>query len=494
VELSMAVSLLAPCETQGEMRGQVTGLAYNSKTVESAQLFFCLRGNFADGHDFASEATDNGAIALVVEAFLPLSIPQIKVADARAALSQVGRQYYGDPAGRLGMVGVTGTNGKTTTTFYIRSIFQHAGRQTGLLGTVYNQFGGAPLPSQLTTPESVDLWALLHRAVADQCDWVAMEVSSHALSMHRVDPADFDLAVVLNVTRDHFDYHKTFEHYLQAKARLVQGLAPGSRGGRPKAALLNADDPHAAAMAAGCDVPVFTFGLQQPADVRATEVHAGPAGSDFTLHLPGATPTPVHLPMPGLFNVSNALAAAGVAWVAGVPLSDIAGGLATCRHVPGRTEVVDEGQAFTVLVDFAHNPDALAKICSLRPEREGARTIVVFGAEGGKDKGKRPEMGRAARQADYAIVTSDNMPKEDPADVARQVADGLQGHPHEICLDRREAIGRALAMAAPGDVVIIAGKGHEQTWVYEGRRIPFDDRVVARETLKALRNASVPNG
>ena len=478
--------MLAPCETMGEPRGAVTGLSYNSKTVENGYLFLCLRGNFVDGHDFAAEALERGATALVVERFLPLPAPQIRVADTRAALSLVGRAFYGDPAARLGMVGVTGTNGKTTTTFYIRSILQQAGRRPGLIGTVYNQFAGVPEPSQMTTPESLDLWALLHRAVADRCDWVVMEVSSHALAMGRVDPADFDIGVVLNVTRDHFDYHKTFEHYLESKARLVREMGAEPRSGRRRAAILNADDPHVAAMGDGLEVPVLTFGLEHPADVTATDVEPGPAGSDFTLHMPGATPTRIHLPMPGVYNVANALAAAAAAWAAGVTLSDIAAGLEGCRQVPGRAEVIDVGQPFTVVVDFAHNPDALAKVCSLRPSRPGARTIVVFGAEGGKDKGKRPEMGRAARRADYAIVTSDNMPKEDPADVAAQVAAGLEGHPHEIVLDRRQAIARAVALAGPGDLVILAGKGHEQTWVFEGQRIPFDDRAVVRELLREL--------
>jgi UDP-N-acetylmuramoyl-L-alanyl-D-glutamate--2,6-diaminopimelate ligase len=302
--------------------------------------------------------------------------------------------------------------------------------------------------------------------------------------MQRVDPADFDIGVVLNITRDHFEFHKTFEHYFAAKARLVRELRPDRKGGRPKAAVLNADEPLIAELGAGLDVPVITFGMERPADVSATEIRTGVAGSDFLLRLPGASPTPVHLPMPGRYNVANALAAAAVGWLAGVPLAGIAEGLAACRQVPGRSEVIDEGQPFTVIVDFAHNPDALAKVVSLRPEQPGARSILVFGAEGGKDQGKRPEMGAAARGADYAIVTSDNMPKEDPADVARQVESGLGDHPHEVVLDRREAIRRAISLARPGDVVIIAGKGHEQTWVFGGQRIPFDDRTVVRETLR----------
>jgi UDP-N-acetylmuramoyl-L-alanyl-D-glutamate--2,6-diaminopimelate ligase len=489
MELADLAALLAPCETNRPTRGQVTGLTYNSKTVTPGQLFFCLRGNFVDGHDFAAEALAHGAAGLVVEEFLPLDALQIRVADARRALLNAGRVCYENPAASLGLVGVTGTNGKTTTAFYIRSVLQQLGRPVGLIGTVYNQFSGPPDPSAMTTPESLDLWQMLGRARREECDWVAMEVSSHALAMHRVDPADFDLGVILNITRDHFDYHGTFEHYRDAKARLVRELPADPKPGRPRAAILSADDPQVSVLAGETAAPVITFGLTDAADVRATEVVTRVSGSDFVLHVPGATPTPVHLPMPGSFNVTNALAAAAVGWAARVPLAGIVAGLAACRHVPGRSEMIDAGQSFSVLVDFAHNPDALAKVSALRPETPGGRTILVFGAEGGKDRGKRPQMGAAARGADYAIITSDNMPKEDPADVARQIEAGLGEHPHEVVLDRRKAIERALRMAQPGDLVIIAGKGHEQTWVYGGQRIPFDDRQVAREILQELGRA-----
>lgn len=491
MELAHVSALLAPCQTNLPPSGSITGLSYNSKTVGTGHLFFCLRGNFLDGHDFATDAVARGATALVVETFLPIPVLQFMVADARTALLDVSRVYYGNPAASFGMVGVTGTNGKTTTTFYIREVLRGMGNRVGLVGTVYNQFAGEPEAATLTTPESADLWSLLARAARDSCNWVVMEVSSHALALRRVDPADFDVAVITNITRDHFDFHGTFEHYRESKARLVLELSPQAKAGRPKAAVLNADDPEVISLATGLGVPVVTFSLGGQADVRATEITPRGGGSDFLLHLPGASPAQVQLPMPGSFNVANALAAAAVGWLAGVPLAGIVTALGQCRYVPGRAEAIDEGQEFRVLVDFAHNPDALAKVCSLRPEAAGARTIVVFGAEGGKDKGKRPQMGAAARAADFAIITSDNMPKEDPADVAGQVAEGLEGHPHEIILDRREAIERAVSLARPGDLVIIAGKGHEQTWTFEGQRIPFDDREVAREMLRQKIGAGI---
>ena len=413
MELTAVVALLPDYEANQPVHGLVSGLAYNSKTLENGELFFCLRGKSMDGHIFAPEAVDRGAAALVVEEFLPLPILQLKVVDARAALSRVGRFFYGDPAAKIGLVGVTGTNGKTTTTFYIRAVLQRLLRPVGLIGTVYNQLAGPPEPSTLTTPESADLWRLFAQAVTDGCDWLVMEVSSHALAMNRVDPADFDIAVVTNITRDHFEFHKTFENYQAAKARLVREMTPGRKGGRPKIAVLNADDPHVAGLTEGTEIPAVTFGIRTRADVTATQIETSVTGSRFQLHLPGATPAAVHLPMPGEFNVSNALAAAAVGWAAGVPLPEIVAGLESCRSVPGRAEVIDEGQDFHVIVDFAHNPDALAKVVSLRPERAEARSILVFGAEGGKDQGKRPEMGAAARGADYVIITSDNLPKEE---------------------------------------------------------------------------------
>lgn len=490
VELQQLLSVLPRVDTNQPVTGTVEGLAYNSKTLQKGELFVCLRGKKMDGHRFAPEAVGRGAAALVVEEFLPLEILQIKVPDARAALSLLGRRFYGEPTAHLGLVGVTGTNGKTTTAFYIRAVLQQLGRPIGLVGTVFNQFAGSPVPSELTTPESLDLWRLFRQALNEGCPWVVMEVSSHALALGRVDPRDFDLAVVTNITRDHFEFHGTFEHYWEAKARLVRELVPEPKGNRPRACILNADDPQVLRMAEGTEIPVITYALERPADVRATDLEAGLGGSRFTLHLPGATPVRLHLPMPGRFNVSNALAAAAAGWQAGVPLEGIVRALEGCRAVPGRVEAVDEGQDFHVLVDFAHNPDALAKLVSLRPEEPGARTVLIFGAEGGKDRGKRPQMGEAARGADYVIITSDNMHEEEPIEVARQIAGGLGDTPYEIIPDRREAIARGVELVRSGDLLIIAGKGHEQTWVWEGKRIPFDDREVVRSLVRQRLNAT----
>lgn len=495
MELELLLSLLHGARVRGRSAVTLTGLSFNSKTTEPGELFFCLRGHESDGHLHAPEAQARGAAALVVEEWLALEIPQIMVPDSRSALSAVGRYFYGDPASRLGLVGVTGTNGKTTTAFYIRSVLGQMGAPVGMAGTVYNHVGSTPEPSWLTTPESLDLWRLLARAERGGCRWVVMEVSSHALSMRRVDPADLDIAVITNITRDHFEFHGSFAHYLESKARLVRGLTPQPKGRFPKAAVLNLDDPHVAALSPDPAIAAITYGFSPGADVTATNLHLDAGSSRFLLHLPGATPTPVCLPMPGQFNVANALAAAAVGWLAGLGPGEIAAGLAISGQVPGRAEPIEEGQAFLVLVDFAHNPDALAKLLTLRPPSPSGRRLLLFGAEGGKDRGKRPEMGAAARAADLVIITSDNIHKEEPEQVAAEIAQGLGERPYEMILDRRAAIARVLELAEPGDLVLIAGKGHEQTWVFDGRRIPFDDREVARELLReqAAREVNRPS-
>lgn len=484
MDLSELPGLLPGSQARGRLVGRIDCIGYNSKTTKSGELFFCLRGRIHDGHLFAPEAVARGACALVVEEFLHLPIPQVRVRDARAALNVVGRRFYGDPAGRLGLVGVTGTNGKTTTAFMVQAMLQQFGRPVGLLGTVFNQVGGQPEPSSLTTPAPADLWHLLGRAIDDGCDWVVMEVSSHALALHRVEPADIDVAVVTNVTRDHFEFHGSFEAYWEAKVRLVEGQGRAPKPGRPRAAVLNADDPRVMAMAERTSLPVLTFGFGGSARVRATDLLESPYGSRFTLHLPETSPLELSLALPGRFNIANALAAAAVAHLAGLDPEGIREGLRRMPPIPGRMEEIDEGQGFRVLVDFAHNPDALANVLSIQPAATGGRKILLFGAEGGKDPGKRPQMGAAARRADIVIISSDNVPREEPEEVAAQIAAGLGDHACEIILDRREAIARTLELALPGDLVIVAGKGHEQTWVYRGERRDFDDRAVVRELLR----------
>lgn len=496
MQLGALARTLAGAELRGPAGTEVTGIAYDSRQVAPGDLFVCLRGLKEDGHRYAPAAAARGAAALVVEEWLPLDLPQVRVGDSREALRAAARALYGNPAAELGLIGITGTNGKTTTAFMVHSILTAAGGAepwpgpgagrppVALLGTVANIIGDRVTPAAMTTPESADTIRLFREAVAAGCRWLVMEVSSHALALDRVDPGDFDAAVVTNVTRDHFEFHRSFLHYLQAKAKLFTSLGSLPKAGRPKAAVVNLDDPGARQILPLSAVPPVTFGRSEGADVTARAERETAAGAAFDLVLPGVAPFPVQLRMPGRFNVENALAAAAVAWCFGIPPAYIQQGLEQLPGVPGRAERIDVGQDFQVLVDFAHNPGALENVLTLRPPAPGGRTILVFGAEGGKDRGKRPEMGQAARAADFVIITSDNMKEEDPLDVARMLAEPLADRPHEIILDRRAAIARAVELARPGDLVIIAGKGHERTWIFGGKAIPFDDREVVRELLR----------
>lgn len=473
---------------QGD-RLEITGVAYDSRQVAPGDVFVCVRGLKADGHQFAAGAVQRGAVAVVVDHLLelPASVAQVMVPDTRLALALLGAAFYRYPSYELGMVGVTGTNGKTTTAHMIEAVLAGAGYRTGLIGTVLVKSGETVEAAQRTTPESLDLQRLLRQMADKGVQWVSMEVSSHALDLHRVAACEFDQAVFTNITRDHFDFHNDFANYLRAKAKLFTDLALTRHKPYPKTAVINADDPQAPALASRTRAKLVTYGLG-PADVRAVDVDLMPTGSSFTVQSPaGVFRAELHLP--GYFNVSNALAAITVGLNLGIVPSAITQALAGVTSIPGRYEVIDCGQDFTVIVDFAHNPDALANILRIPPGQEGGRRIAVFGAEGGKDRGKRPIMGQTAmRYADVVIVTSDNVYDEDPAEIASQVASGAvqagTGAALEVIIDRREAIQRALELAQPGDLVVIAGKGHETYQVFNGWKRPFDDRIVVRELLE----------
>ncbi len=468
---------------------EITGLAYDSRRVGPGSLFFCVTGLTTDGHDFAPQAVSQGAAALVVERPLGLGVPEVTVESARAAMAPAAARFYGDPTAALDVVGITGTNGKTTTAFLLRSLLEGAGRRCGLLGTVTSVVGGARVEAERTTPEAIDLQRTF-RAMLDAGDAAcAMEVSSHALSLHRADAVHWAAAVFTNLTQDHLDFHPTMEDYFAAKRRLFEA-APG-------AAVINLDDPYGWRLAA--ERPgAITFALDHPADYGATDLRGGADGSRFVAHGPGFE-AELRLALPGRFNVSNLLAAVAAARVLGVQDDTIPGAVAAAGRVPGRFEPVDEGQGFAVLVDYAHTPDSLANV--LRAARElaaggegarramagapGGRVIVVFGCGGDRDRAKRPLMGEiAARLADVVVVTSDNPRSEDPEAIIAQIVAGA-GSGVEAIVDRRAAIGRALELAGPGDVVVIAGKGHEHGQeLAGGRKVPFDDVAVAREALR----------
>jgi UDP-N-acetylmuramoyl-L-alanyl-D-glutamate--2,6-diaminopimelate ligase len=463
MDLERLVAALEPLEVLGSPSGEVRDLAYDARAVTSGALFFCVPGSHADGHDFAAEAIERGAAALVVERPLPLAVPQLLVVDARAAMAPAAAEFFGHPTEELEVVGVTGTSGKTTTAFLVFAVLAAAGRRPGLLGTIEARVGGERRAVVRTTPEAIDLQRVFREMLdAGDCS-CAMEASSHASVLHRLDCVRFSALVFTNLSQDHLDFHGDMESYFQAKRRLFVE-------GRPPAAV-NVGDDYGRRLAA--ELPeALTYGLTEDAEVGPDAL----AGIDLKLR--------------GRFNEENALAALAAVRLLGVDHAVVKRGLESVRGVPGRFEAVDEGQPFAVIVDYAHKPGALENV--LRAARElaaGNRVLVVLGAGGNRDRGKRPLMGRiASALGDLAIVTSDNPRSEDPDEIIAEIVAGSTGE-LEVEPDRAAAIARAVDLARPGDVVVIAGKGAEQGQELADRTIPFDDRDAAREALRALRTA-----
>jgi UDP-N-acetylmuramoyl-L-alanyl-D-glutamate--2,6-diaminopimelate ligase len=464
----------------GAADATVSGVAYRSDAVRPGDAFFCISGFALDGHDFARDAVSRGAAALVVgRPLAELDAPQFQVPDVRRALACAAARIEGEPSNSLDLVGITGTNGKTTTVYLVDSIMRAAGRATGLVGTVETRVAEERRPSGRTTPESSDLQHLLSEMRDAGVTAAAIEVSSHAIDLHRVDALHFAAVAFTNLTQDHLDYHHTLEEYADVKRRLFTDFVAAAR-------IINVDDPFGARIAA--ELPdAITVGRAPAATVRAIDEEPWATGTRFTLVTPDGA-VPVALPLAGAFNVSNALVAAGCALALHVDLPTIARGLESAPQVPGRLERVDAGQPFSVLVDYAHTPDSLEKaLLAVRAVTDG-KVLVVFGCGGDRDPAKRVLMGAAAAShADVALVTSDNPRTEDPVGIILQIEDGLRGAGarYEVHVDRREAIARAIALAEPGDSVLIAGKGHEDYQVFADRTIHFDDREVAREELEA---------
>ncbi|WP_205698699.1 UDP-N-acetylmuramoyl-L-alanyl-D-glutamate--2,6-diaminopimelate ligase [Conexibacter sp. SYSU D00693] len=456
---------------------EVTALAYDNRQVGPGTVFCAVPGFMRDGHDFASDAVARGAVALLVQRPLGLGVPEVVVDDVRVAMAAAAARLAGDPTRELRMCGVTGTNGKTTTAYLVRALLEAAGLRTGLLGTVTQVVGGVETAAVRTTPEAIDLQRQF-RAMVDAGDRAcAMEVSSHALELHRADAIDWDVAVFTNLSQDHLDFHPDMEAYFRAKRRLFEA--------GPRTAVVNVDDGHGARLARELDGPALvTVALDADADLRPSRVQAGPAGS--VVDVDGLE---LRVPLPGRFNVLNALGAVAAARALGVDDATIAAALPTARTAPGRFEPVDEGQRFAVLVDYAHTPEALDNVLVAARELTSGRVLVVFGAGGDRDRAKRPLMGAAAAaHADVVVVTSDNPRSEEPRAIIDEVLAGTTGARGEVVAveDRREAIGHAVAAARDGDVVVVAGKGHEQGQELAGGvKVPFDDVQVAREALRA---------
>src|SRR6187397_388666 len=438
-------------------------LAYDTRSVAPGALFFCVPGERADGHDFAAEAVERGAIGLVVERELELQVPQLVVPDARAAMAVAADDFFGRPSEELVVAGVTGTNGKTTTTFLLYSILEAAGLRPGLLGTVESRVGGEIRPAVRTTPEAIDVQRMLREMLDAGNRSCVMEATSHGSEQRRLDRIRFDVLVFTNLTQDHLDFHGTMERYFEAKRRLFLE-------GRPPAAVNSADEWGRKLLADRPDALTYGF---------APDAKVGPHALDG-----------IDLRHRGRFNVENALGAMAAARLLGVDYAAIARGLESVSGVPGRFESVDEGQTFEVVVDYSHTPDSLENVLLEARELTERRVICVFGCGGDRDRGKRPVMGGiASRLADVPTVTSDNPRIEEPEAIIEHIFAGMEPGA-EVDADRRSAIARAIELAEPGDVVVIAGKGHEQGQEFkEGRRVPFDDREVAREALRRLRVA-----
>ncbi len=481
---------LAGKRVLGQLPADIRGVAYDSRKVEPGQIFVAIPGLKQDGRRYVEDALARGAAAVVLEGSDLLegrSVGRVLVGSAREALARLADAYFGHPSGSLTVIGITGTNGKTTTSYLVDGLLAAQGRRTGLIGTVQYRIGALSMPAGQTTPEALETQRLLRRMVDEGITAVAMEVSSHALALSRVEGIDFDVAVFTNLTQDHLDFHVTMDAYRDAKRHLFALLAAGHKPKRT--AVVNADDPSGLAMVADLPLPTLTYGVRGRADVRPTRWSSGAEGIRMNVRTP-AGHLDISSPLVGEHNVENLLAATGVGVALGMDPVLIARALGSVGSVPGRFERVEAGQPFLVVVDYAHTPDALERTLETARKLRGpaGRLAVVFGCGGDRDRSKRPLMGGiAARLADRVWVTSDNPRSEPPeaiiADIVAGIPGGIALDRHETMADRKAAIQRALAWAGAGDVVVIAGKGHETYQIIGSDVLPFDDRAQARAAL-----------
>ncbi len=470
------ISGLVPSQIEVISDPEITGIFYDSRKVQEGGLFVAFKGQNFDGHDFIEHAISNGAAAIVAERKVEISIDHAIAESGRYALSALSNAFFGEPSKRLKVTGITGTNGKTTTTFLVKSILEAAGLRSGLIGTIEYDLVSEKRKATRTTPEASDLNMMLKTILESGGKAAVMEVSSHALDEYRVEHIDFDVGVFTNLSRDHLDYHITIERYREAKARLFR-LA--------KTAAINADDPHSEYfIEAAKGKKVITYGLRD-GDLRAEIEKSGITGTTFSLH--GPVEMKVSLRLPGIFNVYNAMAATAAALLLELPPDALRKGLEDVSSVPGRFEVI-EGPYFHVVIDYAHTPDALEKLLfSVRSLIKNGCVITVLGAGGDRDHGKRPLMAQAVEKfSDVAIITSDNPRHEDPMKIIRDVEKGFRKLRPKYDPDRKAAIEFALTIAKPGDIIVIAGKGHEDYQVIGDEVIPFSDRDVVLDILKDM--------
>ena len=477
-------------DIKGNVAGNVTGLAYHSEKVETGNLFFALPGTRSHGWEYARDAVDNGALAVVVDEEAPeLDVPCIKTPDVRLAMAVLANTYYNNPSTRLHLTGVTGTNGKTTTTYLIDALHRRKGFQSGLIGTVDYKIGDEVMPPLSTTPEASDLQKLFDYMLTRKVSHVVMEVSSHAMDWQRVSGNEFDVVVLTNITEDHLDFHHNFESYLEAKTKLFAQMGGSfTKRGYPRAAVLNKDDPNYAYISSRTPVQQISYAVNQKADIYADNMYVGLKGNHFTART-FAGDIDIELNLRGMFNVYNSLAAFAVGLAQGMGLQEIKEGLESVTGVPGRFEQIDFGQDYLVVIDYAHTVDSLENVLqTARNMLENGRLITVFGCGGDRDRSKRPLMGEVAgKYSEKCVVTSDNPRSEDPQAIVDDILPGLEKkvdkENYHVILDRYEAINKAINLAQKGDIIVIAGKGHEEYQVFADRTIDFSDRQVAEEII-----------
>lgn len=491
MQLKDLVKKIPVLRVEGSLDREVAGIVYDSRRVTPGMVFVAIPGAHVDGHDFINTAIARGAAAIICErnGFSSSRATKIKVPDVREALARAAASFYQHPSTKLQVIGVTGTNGKTTVAFMIKEVLEAAGIKTGLLGTVRYEIGDRVIPAHRTTPESLEVHEMMAQMVSSECKACVMEVSSHALEQKRVAGIEFDVAIFTNLTQDHLDFHGTMENYRAAKQKLFTKTASGSKRG---AVVINIDDATGVRLEKETDVEVkLSYGIRNAASVRATKVQLGAEASTFTIEAREKS-FACKLPLIGRHNIYNALAAAGAALALDIDSKIIQSALANMTPVPGRLESVSCGQAFNVFVDYAHTDDALHNVLTTLREVTKGRLLLLFGCGGNRDSGKRAKMGRvAAELADYTLITSDNPRNEAPEKIAAQIEEGFRSvkkRDFAVELDRKRAIGEIISMAKRGDSVLLAGKGHETYQEFENTVVPFDDRVYAREALENLKH------
>lgn len=466
-----------------EENPEITSIEMDSRLVQEGSLFICIEGFTVDGHDFVEQAVKNGAAAIIAQKNIEAAVPVVQVRDTTRAMAILADAFYGHPTKQMHLIGITGTNGKTSTSYLVEQMMRGAGKSTGVIGTIGMKINDETFEVKNTTPDSLTLQKMFHQMNEKQVETAVMEVSSHALHMGRVHGCQYDVSVFTNLTQDHLDYHKTMDAYRNAKSLLFSQLGNGFDSDRPKYAILNIDDEATKEYIISTQAIVITYGIDNDSDIMAKDIEMTSSGTRFTLVV-GAESRIVQMKLVGKFNVYNVLAAVGASLVSGVELDNIIETIGNLRGVSGRFELVDEGQDFAVIVDYAHTPDSLENVLRTIGQFAKGKIYCVVGCGGDRDKTKRPIMAKLAEQhADFPIFTSDNPRSEDPVSILKEMEAGVEGTAFETILDRKEAIDYAISKAKAGDVILIAGKGHETYQIIGDKVHDFDDHLVAKEAI-----------